>query len=267
MNELALFAGAGGGILGGKLLGWKTVCAVEYDEHARDVLKARQDDGCLNPFPIWDDVRTFDGKPWRGLVDIVSGGFPCQDISVAGNGEGITGERSGLWGEMARIIGEVGPRYALVENSPALTLRGLGTVLGDLAEMGYDAVWGVVAAANTGAPHQRDRIWVLAYTPQKRDSGKGKHGRDRKHQKPSRESGGSSLGAVWETDLWLSESGVLRVVDGMAHRVERIGRVGNGQVPQVVALAWSLLSSHTPDVVEMENASSLATAGAGHPKP
>ena len=242
LNELALFAGAGGGILGGKLLGWRTICAVEYDEHARDVLKARQDDGCLEPFPIWDDVRTFDGRPWRGIVDVVSGGFPCQDISVAGNGAGITGERSGLWGEMARIIREVEPRYALVENSPALTLRGLGTVLGDLAEMGYDAIWGVVAAANAGAPHQRDRIWIMAYSQEERDRGEMLNGNGGEHHEPARQLGGSGLGEVWETDLWLSEPGILRVVDGMANRVERIGRIGNGQVPQVVALAWNLLA-------------------------
>ena len=95
MNELALFAGAGGGILGGKLLGWRTVCAVENDEHARNVLVARQNDGSLEPFPIWDDVRTFDGKPWRGRIDVISGGFPCQDISSAGKGAGITGQMQG----------------------------------------------------------------------------------------------------------------------------------------------------------------------------
>jgi DNA (cytosine-5)-methyltransferase 1 len=89
MNELALFAGAGGGILGGKLLGWRTVCAVEREPYAASVLVARQNDGLLAPFPVWDDVCTFDGKPWRGIVDVVSGGFPCQDISAAGKGAGI----------------------------------------------------------------------------------------------------------------------------------------------------------------------------------
>jgi DNA (cytosine-5)-methyltransferase 1 len=162
LNELALFAGAGGGILGGKLLGWRTVCAVEIDAYAASVLCARQNDGILAPFPIWDDVRTFDGRPWRGVVDVVSGGFPCQDISAAGKGAGIDGERSGLWSEFARIIREVGPRFVFVENSPMLTSRGLGRVLGDLAEMGYDARWGVLGAADAGAPHQRDRIWIRA---------------------------------------------------------------------------------------------------------
>ena len=164
LNELALFAGAGGGILGGKLRGWRTVCAVEWDAYARDVLVARQNDGCLEAFPIWDDVQTFDGRPWRGRVDVVSGGFPCQDISAAGKGAGIDGERSGMWKHMARIIGEVLPRLVFVENSPMLVGRGLGTVLADLAAMGYDARWGIVGAHHAGAPHKRDRIWIVAHT-------------------------------------------------------------------------------------------------------
>lgn len=163
MNELALFAGAGGGILGGKLLGWRTVCAVEIDPYARRVLLARQADGCLGRFPIWDDVRTFDGKRWRGTVDVISGGFPCQDISAAGKGAGITGTKSGLWSHMARIIGEIRPRFVLVENSPLLVSRGLAVVLGDLAEMGYDARWGVLGAEHVGAPHKRHRLWIVAY--------------------------------------------------------------------------------------------------------
>ena len=162
MHELALFAGAGGGILGGKLLGWRTVCAVELEPYAASVLVARQNDKVLPPFPIWDDVQTFDGKPWRGIVDVISGGFPCQDISSAGKGAGIDGERSGMWREMARIICEVEPRFIFVENSPMLTSRGLGRVLGDLASMGFDAAWGVLGAADVGANHQRDRIWIVA---------------------------------------------------------------------------------------------------------
>jgi DNA (cytosine-5)-methyltransferase 1 len=164
LNELALFAGGGGGILGGKLLGWRTRCAVEIDPYCREILFARQRDGILEPFPIWDDVCTFDGKPWRGHIDIITGGFPCQDISLAGKGAGIEGERSGLWHEFARIIHEVRPRYAFVENSPALLVRGIDRVLGDLAEMGYDAEWCVLGAGDVGAPHIRKRIWILAYS-------------------------------------------------------------------------------------------------------
>lgn len=164
MHELALFAGAGGGILGGHLLGWRTVCAVEREPYAASVLAARQNDGFLPPFPIWDDVKTFDGRPWRGCVDVVSGGFPYQDISVAGKGAGIDGERSGMWSHMARIVGEVRPRYVFVENSPALLTRGLGRVLGDLAALGYDCKWTVLGAADVGAPHQRDRFWLVGHS-------------------------------------------------------------------------------------------------------
>jgi DNA (cytosine-5)-methyltransferase 1 len=162
MNELALFAGAGGGILGGHLLGWRTVCAVEWEAYPASVLCARQNDRFLPSFPIWDDVQTFDGKPWEGIVDVVSGGFPCQDISAAGRGGGITASRSSMWKHMARIIGEVQPKYAFVENSPMLTTRGLGTVLGDLASLGFDAEWGVLSAADVGANHLRERIWIVA---------------------------------------------------------------------------------------------------------
>jgi len=164
MNELALFAGAGGGILGGHLLGWRTVAAVEIEDYPRRVLLQRQADGILPRFPIWDDICTFDGKPWRGKVDVVSGGFPCQDISCAGAGAGIDGERSGLWSEMLRVVCEVQPRYVFVENSPMLTIRGLGTVLGGLAEARYDAKWCVLGADDVGAPHRRKRIWILAHT-------------------------------------------------------------------------------------------------------
>ena len=163
VNELALFAGAGGGILAGKLLGWRTVCAVEWEPYAACVLAARQNDGLLPHFPVWDDVQTFDGRPWAGIVDVVSGGFPCQDISIAGKGAGITGERSGMWRHMARIVGEIRPRYVFVENSPALITRGLGVVLGDLAALGYDCKWTVLGAADVGAPHQRDRFWLVAH--------------------------------------------------------------------------------------------------------
>ena len=162
MRELALFAGAGGGIRGGKMLGWRTVCAVEIEKYPRNVLLQRQRDGILDNFPIWDDVRTFDGNTWRGKVDVISGGFPCQDISSAGRGLGIErGERSGLWREYARIIREVRPRYCFVENSPMLASRGLGIVLGDLAALGYDAAWKVLSAGDCGAPHERARMWIV----------------------------------------------------------------------------------------------------------
>ncbi len=164
LNTFHLFAGAGGGILADVLLGHNPIGACEIEPYPRNVLLARQRDGHLPSFPIWDDVATLDGNPWRGSVDVLCGGFPCQDISSAGKGAGITGERSGLWKEYARLIGEMRPRFVFAENSPLLRTRGLGVVLEDLAALGYNARWGIIGAGAVGAPHKRDRMWVLAYT-------------------------------------------------------------------------------------------------------
>ena len=169
LNTFHLFAGCGGGILGDLLLGHNPIGAAEIEKYPRDVLLARQRDGHLPNFPIWDDVCTLAGNPWRGSVDVLCGGFPCQDISAAGKGAGITGERSGLWKEYARLIGEMRPRFVFAENSPLLRTRGLGVVLEDLAALGYNARWGVLGAGAVGAPHKRDRMWVLAYTDVSRD--------------------------------------------------------------------------------------------------
>ena len=273
LNELALFAGAGGGILGGKLLGWRTVCAVEWESYPASVLLARQNDGILPPFPIWDDVQTFDGKPWRGIVDVVSGGFPCQDISVANTkGDGLDGERSGMWKEMARIIGEVRPKYAFVENSPMLTIRGLDRVLADLASMGFNAEWGVLGAADVGANHQRDRIWIVGKnanpellgcqerTNEQRIDGNGKtpskfsnlcqtQSKEMGYTESSRLSScfdGQGQGQSWRASIgvaqwWQIEPPLDRVANGMADRVDRLKAIGNGQVPLCAATAWNIL--------------------------
>jgi DNA (cytosine-5)-methyltransferase 1 len=249
MNELALFAGAGGGILGGHLLGWRTVCAVELDAYARSVLLARQRDGLLPRFPLWDDVRTFDGKPWRGSVEVVSGGFPCTDISSAGGRAGIEGEHSGLWVDMARIIGEVAPEFAFVENASDLVVRGLDRVLGDLADLGFDARWGVMGASAAGLPHERKRTWIVAHAQSARlaqrwdEPGEGA-GADRPQKEPRRGGlagcgGASPLAARLQ---WTAESVLLRNAHGLANRVERMRAVGNGQVPRVAASAFRMLA-------------------------
>jgi len=162
MRELALFAGGGGGILGSIICGFDTIAAVEIVPEARGVLLRRQKDGFLPKFPIWDDVRTFNGIPWSGEIDVITGGFPCQDISSAGKGVGITGSSSSLFFEMLRIIGEVRPNFVIAENSPHLRTKGLGAVLHGLAGLGYDAKWGVLGAGHVGANHHRKRMWVVA---------------------------------------------------------------------------------------------------------
>ena len=229
---MALFAGAGGGILGGRLLGWRTRCAVEIDPYCRSVLFQRQRDGILDPFPIWDDVRTFDGRPWRGRVEVISGGFPCQDISAANhNAKGLGGSRSGLWFEMARIVGEVRPSFVFVENSPRLRTRGLSTVVRGLAELGYDSRWCVLGARHVGAPHRRDRLWLLAHANY---SGQ-------REQPFNAEVAGSQKDVRGPRDWW-SELGSPRMAHGLAHRMDRVRATGNGQVPAVAALTWRVLT-------------------------
>ena len=260
MRELALFAGAGGGLLASThLLGWDTVCGVEIDEHCRNVLMQRQRDGMLPFFPLWDDVRTFDGTIWRGHVDVVSGGFPCQDISSAGRGAGLSGERSGLWFEMLRIIGEVQPAYVFAENSPMLRTRGLDRVLGGLAELGFDAAWGVLGAWHVGAPHRRNRMWIVAAHPDRcrerwlafdaevagtpsADSHASDADGNALREQPGRCRGQDRREAPEPRGSdWWSVHRFAGVDDGMASRVERVRATGNGQVPAVAALAWRVL--------------------------
>lgn len=240
MRELHLFAGAGGGILGGMLLGHRTVCAVEIEPYCRKVLLQRQRDGILPWFPIWDDVRTFDGKPWRGIADVVCGGFPCQDISCANpDGKGLDGERSGLWFEMRRIICEIRPRIVFVENSPMLTIRGLGRVLGDLAEMGFNARWGVLGAGHLGAPHKRERIWIFADSDKTRQFSLPKPTRQLRTDARIWESFGTDVDA----DKLAANGAVYGKDNVMAGDVDRIAALGNGQVPIVAATAWEILST------------------------
>ena len=238
LRTIHLFSGAGGGILADILLGHATVCAVEIEPYCWEVLHARQQDGCIPWFPIFKDVKTFDGKQWRGLVDIVAGGFPCQDISVAGNGSGIKGERSGLWKEMLRVVSEVRPRYVFVENSPAILVRGFGIVLGDLAALGYDAKWGVFSAADIGARHERARLWCVAY------SDKTRHAvcniqKKFIRQKPQN----SELVRVFRTTRKTDNPLHMRKSDEMAVWMDRFAAIGNGQCPAVVELAWKTLSN------------------------
>lgn len=161
MRVLDLFAGIGGFSLGLERAGFRTVAFCENEPYCRAVLRQRWP-GVM----LYNDVRELDAATLvaDGIAcDVICGGFPCTDLSVAGKGVGITGPQSGLWREFARLIGELRPRYVLVENVAALIARGLGTVLGDLAALGFDAEWHCIPAAYVGAPHRRDRIWVVAY--------------------------------------------------------------------------------------------------------
>lgn len=167
MNSLHLFAGIGGGILADKILGHRIVGAVEIEPYCRAVLKQRQEEGLLETFPLFDDIRTFNGDEITERVDLVCGGFPCQDISTAGKGAGITGQKSGLFYELIRVCRTLRPSYIFLENSPAITGRGLGACLNEIAKIGYDAEWFTLSAGECGAPHLRNRWWCLC---QRQDS-------------------------------------------------------------------------------------------------
>ena len=169
MNELSLFTGYAGTSLGLHLAGLnvRTVGYVEWEKYPQEIIKARIRDGYLDDAPIFSDIRSFDGAQYRGLVDIVTGGFPCQPHSVAGQRKGEADERN-LWPDTARIIDEVGPRYVLLENVSGILYGDAGRpayggqVVGELSELGYDCQWGVVGARDAGAPHKRERWWCLA---------------------------------------------------------------------------------------------------------
>lgn len=177
MKVGSLFSGIGGFDLGLERAGFQTAWFCEQDEFCQRVLRKHWPD-----VPIYDDITTLRGQDVEP-VDALCGGFPCQDLSYAGRGAGIEGERSGLWSEYARLIGELRPRYVFVENVPALLTRGLGRVLGDLAALGYDAEWDCIPASAVGAPHRRDRVWLVAYPCRsgRRQDARGSHGDEAPH--------------------------------------------------------------------------------------
>jgi DNA (cytosine-5)-methyltransferase 1 len=162
LKVLDLFSGIGGFSLGlERTGGFQTVAFCEIEPYCQAVLRKHWPE-----VPIYDDVRTVTiGRLAADGIhpDVICGGFPCQDISVAGKGEGIEGERSGLWREFARIIGEIRPHFAIMENVSALLGRGMDKVLGDLSALRYDAEWHCIPASAVGAPHRRDRVWIIAY--------------------------------------------------------------------------------------------------------
>lgn len=165
MNVLDLCSGVGGLSLGLHLAlgGWaRTVGYVERDAYAAAVLLARMDDAALDRAPVWDDITTFDAGPWRGVVDLVAAGFPCQPWSVAGKRKG-TADSRWIWPEIARIVRECEPGFVFLENVPGLYRHGLRAVLSDLAALGFDADWTCVSASEVGAPHKRERVFILAH--------------------------------------------------------------------------------------------------------
>ena len=240
----SLFAGVGGLDLGLECAGMRCLWQVEINAKCRQVLARHWPD-----VQRWKDVRDV-GSSNLEPVDVICGGFPCTDISNAGNRAGITGERSGLWSEFARIICELQPQYVVVENVAALLVRGMGTVLGDLAKSGYDAEWQVLPASAFGAPHGRDRLFVVAYPAMhgiKNESSNTVLGAGSRSAFSRVGYGGSPVGrgthalsqVAWNNSTWQDngerQAGppVVGMADGFPGRVDRLKQLGNAVVPQV----------------------------------
>jgi len=268
MKTMHLFAGVGGGLLCDLILGHKPRIAVEWDAYACQVLRERAEEGWFPGLHVWEgDVRLFDPSEYAGKVDCIHAGFPCQDISVAGKQAGVSeGTRSSLYREVLRIAGVVRPKQLFLENVSAILSNGLGTVLGDLAAMGYDTRWCCIRASDVGAPHHRDRWFAMAYAKSKQCNGinnnTGKlmeHGsisefgnrsrsddvaetdsaqrqRDKRSERGEPEYSDISITSWWET-----EPGLGRVANWIPNRVGQLKGYGNAQVPLQAAVAWKLL--------------------------
>jgi DNA (cytosine-5)-methyltransferase 1 len=270
LNGLDLFSGIGGISFALKAY-LKPVAYCEIDKYAQAVLVSRMSEGQLFQAPIWDDIKTLSGCNLPSGIDILYGGFPCQDISVAGNGAGLAGERSGLFFEILRLDKEIKPSFIFLENVAAIRTRGLDRVVGELADLGYDARWCSLSASEVGANHKRDRWFLLAY---RNPIGKAMAYAERKRlegfrpiaREPEiRQSRSSSSPAdipnidslrmegaraeqqatgidqCFTSHWWDVEPNVLRVAHGVSFRVERIKSLGNSVVPHQVKTAFERL--------------------------
>lgn len=243
---LDLFSGIGGFSLGlERTGGFETVAFCEIDEHCNKVLKKHWPDSV-----IWEDVKKLKYETILTEVDVICGGFPCQDISVAGKQKGIKGERSGLWKEFLRLIKEIKPRYAIIENVANLRSKGLATVIKDLWKIGYDCEWHIISARSVGAPHLRERIWIIAYPRERYAS------INRPHDELTNTDNlrfRSAIASQEEKSEWWAEASssvshwkeaesiVCGMDDGLPrgldkHRKERIKQLGNSVVPQIPQL-------------------------------
>jgi len=234
---------------------------VEREAACLEILATRMQEGSLDPCPVWTDARTFDGTAWRGAVDIVAAGYPCQPFSSAGNRKGENDPRH-LWPEVARIAQESRPDVLFLENVQGHVRLGLREVLDDLASMGFNAEWGIYSAAQAGLPHRRNRLFILAYRDSDRCDGKRIRLREWQSQQDRSEATGKgtrsdcqAAGALGPNDDWsgtpkelwpATESDIHGVPDGLSNRVDRIRALGNAVVPQQAELAIKDLLSRIP---------------------
>ena len=236
MDELRLldtFSGIGGFSYAAEKLvgGFKTVAFVECEPYCQKVLKKHWPD-----VPIYEDIKTYNPEPYS--AEVICGGFPCQSISNAGKREGITEtSQSGLWYELYRVICLLRPRYVVLENVSAILSRGLGIVLGNLAEAGYNCEWCCIPASYVGACHQRDRWWLVAYPMCKGLQGfRGKHELQESSRKGTFTWSNSGITLEQDWKRYLSKPVLCRGDDGLSNRVHRLKALGNSIVPQVAAI-------------------------------
>lgn len=275
MNELSLFSGGGGGLLGTKLLGFNTIGYVENDDYCQEVLANRINEGFLDVAPIFTDVQAFAdiAHEYRGFAQVLTAGFPCQPFSTAGKQEAQHNGKN-MWPSTIRCIEAVRPEFIFLENVPGLLSAGLEesvsladastghfryiyTIFRDLAIARYNVRWCVLGANDCGAPHRRKRLWIFAYTKHFGLHEAAQQGEDVRTIRGSEERPDSAIksegvdisapmarlqGRTTGNTWWRTEAGICRVGDGMADRMDRIKMLGNGQVPAVVAEAWKTLS-------------------------
>lgn len=233
MNVLDLFSGIGGFSLGLERAGMRTVAFCEIEPFCRAVL-ARH----WPAVPCYDDIKTLTGDRLRAdgiSVDAIAGGFPCQDISRAGNGAGLAGERSGLWSEYARLIGELRPQYVIVENVAALLERGMDVVCGDLARLGYDAEWSLISACALGAPHVRQRMFIVAYPDSKHGRPRLRHSNARQ-DRPLQAIDGYASARASSRERLANPSELYRGADGLPYGMDRNRGIGNAVAPAVAEI-------------------------------
>ncbi len=257
MNGLDLFSGIGGNTLGlGRYI--NTVVYCENDRHAQSVLLSRMGDGSIKPAPIWDNISKLTAAQFDIPIDIIVGGFPCQDISTAGKGAGLGGKRSGLFYEVCRLVETLNPRFVFLENVPAIRTRGLFEVVRALTDLGYDCRWTCVSAAEVGAPHIRKRWFLLAHTKVGGDQRElrgipqtdaSEVRSQEQHQDETWRSFDAGKDVGWQktndSGWWKFEPNVDRMVDGFPGRVDRLKRLGNAVVPVQAKEAFERLMGLT----------------------
>lgn len=245
MKELSIFTGCGGGLLGTYLLGWEPIGYVEWNEHCQKAIRRRIDDGIIANAPIFTDVREFvksgAARQYRGFADVVTAGFPCQPFSVSGKRKGDKDERN-MWPATRDVIDEVRPQRALLENVPGLlTHEYIRRIFGDLAEMGFNARWGVLGGHDVGGVADGKRLWIVATASdcQLLESLHVQKTVVINSQESCRREYSRAVGAMLSQDDYTAFK---RNTDDVAGGMEQLKAIGNGQMAPVVKLAWELLT-------------------------